>query len=65
MSKNPEQNEKVEKVIVRPVVCEKCKKKEFLLFRRVNDNAQYILKCKNCSYCVEFRMFLSWKAEVI
>ena len=55
----------IEKIKVRTVVCEKCKKKDFILFRRVNDNAQYILKCKNCSYCVEFRMFLSWKAEVV
>lgn len=54
----------IEKVTVRPVVCEKCKGRNFILFRRVNDNAQYILKCKDCKYCVEFRMFISWQAKV-
>lgn len=65
MSKNQEKNEKLEKVIVRPVVCEKCKKKDFILFRRVNDNAQYVLKCKGCMYAVEFRMVVSWRADIV
>jgi hypothetical protein len=65
MEKKQEQKNIIEKVYCRPVVCERCKKRKFLLYRRSNDEAQYILKCISCSYCVEFRMVVSWKAEVV
>ena len=65
MATTIEPKEKIEKVPVIPVVCEKCRSKDLVVWRRMYDQAQYIIQCRKCNHAVEFRVLVTWIADIV
>lgn len=60
---NDDRAEETVTIGVIPVVCEKCRSKNFKFWRRATDEGNYILQCVDCNHFIEFRVLTSWVAD--